>query len=145
MIRTTPTREQNPLGFHTHYQIRHADGTPVDADAVYFVMRLDDGGKDKKHVEACRDGILKYADKIKDHLPVLASELRSIVMLARYKTLENECRQKTGHLINAHGQCQWCHKEREQLTIEATIMAMKKIASIIELAVDSAQLQLDKM
>ena len=46
----------------------------VNKDAEYFVLRLDDDG-DKKHVDACRKAVLKYAEEIKDHLPELSKDL----------------------------------------------------------------------
>lgn len=87
------TKEQNPKGLHSHYYIQkivgytapeetffldHISGLklkPVDDDAEYFVMRLDDGGSDPIHIQACKDGVLHYAEKIKDHLPELSKDL----------------------------------------------------------------------
>lgn len=48
----------------------------VDKEAEYFVLRLDDGGKDPKHIAACRVAINAYADAIESHLPELAKDLR---------------------------------------------------------------------
>lgn len=47
----------------------------VDADAEYFVLRLDKNASDLKHVAACRIGIYAYANAIKDHIPVLAKDV----------------------------------------------------------------------
>jgi hypothetical protein len=71
-----PTQQENPKGLHRRYIISKADGTPVDENAEYFVLRLDDFGKDPVHVEAGRCAILKYADAISRHLPELAVDLR---------------------------------------------------------------------
>lgn len=48
----------------------------VDPESEYFVMRLDEGGKDREHIKACRIGINAYADAIEHHLPELAKDLR---------------------------------------------------------------------
>lgn len=42
----------------------------------YFVMRLDEGGKDREHIKACRMGVHAYANAIEHHLPELAKDLR---------------------------------------------------------------------
>ena len=49
---------------------------PVDKNAEYFVMRLDEGGKDRNHIKACRIGIHAYADAIQQFIPELANDLR---------------------------------------------------------------------
>lgn len=105
------TQEENPNGLHQRYVInklvkrtedemnaefenkRHLTGNhpvrmkeykivPPDDGAEYFVLRLDTGGSDLKHIEACRIGIHAYADAIYPHLPELAIELK-----ARYPLL----------------------------------------------------------
>jgi hypothetical protein len=48
----------------------------VDKNAEYFVLRLDQGGKDIEHIKACRIGIHAYADAIAHHLPKLAFDLK---------------------------------------------------------------------
>lgn len=48
---------------------------PTDSDAEYFVLRLDDGGSDPIHVEACRQAVLTYATMIRNHLPELSGDL----------------------------------------------------------------------
>ena len=87
------TINENPDGLHQRYVIRKITGTrkaagflrdyrplefttkAVDKDAEYFVMRLDNGGKDPIHIQACRKAVLFYANEIKDHLPDLAKDL----------------------------------------------------------------------
>lgn len=69
-----PTHEENPKGLHAKYVISKTNGMPVDPEAEYFVLRLDDQG-DKEHVEACRTAILEYARKIEHFIPDLASDL----------------------------------------------------------------------
>lgn len=70
-----PTREENPNGLHLRYYVTKTNGEPIDPRAEYFVFRLDDFGSDPKHIKACREGILKYAEKIADHLPQLSKDL----------------------------------------------------------------------
>lgn len=58
------------------YKVEKTDRTPIDPNAEYFVLRLDAGGSDKIHVNACRVAVLAYADAIEEHLPILSQELR---------------------------------------------------------------------
>jgi hypothetical protein len=74
-----PTERQNPTGLHQRYIIRRANGKPIDPNAIYFVLRLDDGGKDPAHIKASRKAARAYAKVIEHHLPDLASELRGLV------------------------------------------------------------------
>lgn len=82
------TKEENPTGLHQRYAIEkivsvipHENGPttyitqPIDKGAEYFVMRLDDGGKDPVHIAACRKAVLTYAEEIKNHLPDLSKDL----------------------------------------------------------------------
>ncbi len=81
---------QNPRGLHAKYLIQKIvpnpaydewgfepqfKTKPVDPEAEYFVLRLDDNGSDLKHIEACREAVLCYAEKIKNHLPELAEDI----------------------------------------------------------------------
>lgn len=70
-----PTQKQNPDGLYQKYIISKANGNPVDENAEYFILRLDEGGNDKKHIEACRKAVLTYANEIKEHLPKLSEDL----------------------------------------------------------------------
>lgn len=63
-------------GLIKKYNITKSDGSPVDENAEYFVLRLDNNGNDAVHIEACRHAINKYADKISNHIPLLAKELK---------------------------------------------------------------------
>jgi hypothetical protein len=89
-----PTRKENPTGLHGRYHIQKVVGEvvefdealmetkgfpmlkPVDKDSEYFVLRLDDGGKDPNHIAACRKAVLVYADEIEPYIPQLAADLR---------------------------------------------------------------------
>lgn len=76
------TASQNPHGFHARYRITKADGTPCDPDAIYFLLRVDNGGSDEKHIAACRAALLKYATQViatAPHLNQLGQELMDLL------------------------------------------------------------------
>lgn len=89
MKNSIPHKHENPNGFHRRYLIQKIIGVKrvgsfrreqlileqPDKGAEYFIMRLDEGGKDKKHIEACRKAVLYYASLIRDHLPELSKDL----------------------------------------------------------------------
>lgn len=93
-MKSIPTQAENPNGLHQRYRIqkivpkseyeRDAFFNDVqefktvncDRGSEYFVMRLDEGGKDLNHIKACRIGIHSYADAIEPHIPELAKDLR---------------------------------------------------------------------
>lgn len=75
-----PTPEDRRDGLKRKYAITHADGSPCDPDATYFVLRLDyhrDG--DNTHITACRAAAWRYADVIQTHLPALSSDLKKML------------------------------------------------------------------
>ncbi|MBC7947195.1 MAG: hypothetical protein H7Y42_04895 [Chitinophagaceae bacterium] len=75
-----PTREKNPSGLHQRYYIQKVGDfghpIPIDTGSEYFVLRLDEGGKDPIHINACRIAVNAYANAIEHHLPDLAKDLR---------------------------------------------------------------------
>lgn len=75
-----PTKEENPNGLHLKYYISKVDGTPIDPEAEYFILRLDENATDLRHVNACRQAICTYAKAMQEFLPELANDL-----LTRYK------------------------------------------------------------
>lgn len=102
-MKKIPTQLENPNGLHQRYSIlkivpmtlqeqkeaaRLAGDTYIttqtpkdklidtDPGSEYFVLRLDEGGKDREHIKACRIGVHAYADAIEHHLPELAKDLR---------------------------------------------------------------------
>lgn len=94
-----PTQIENPNGLHRRYVVKKLIKNPdyeregginspeyiavnPDRNAEYFVLRLDEGGKDPEHIKACRIGVHAYADAIVHHLPELAKDLK-----ARYPLL----------------------------------------------------------
>ena len=74
-MNTIPTQTENPKGLHKRYIIAKANGEPVDENAEYFVLRLDENGDDLSHVAACRKAVITYANEIRHHLPYLAADL----------------------------------------------------------------------
>jgi len=70
-----PTKLENPKGLHQKYFVQKTNGDPIDDTAEYFVLRLDNGGSDPIHNEACRQAILTYATIIKNHLPNLSNDI----------------------------------------------------------------------
>ena len=74
-MKNIPTITENPKGLHRKYIISKMNGDPVDENAEYFVLRLDENGGDSKHIEACRKAIITYAESIQDHLPELSKDL----------------------------------------------------------------------
>jgi hypothetical protein len=81
MSKNIPTQSENPTGLHQRYYIQKLSAdediyVPVDDNAEYFVMRLDEGGSDINHIKACRIGVHAYADAIENHIPQLAKDLR---------------------------------------------------------------------
>lgn len=86
-------KEENPKGLYVKYHIQKIVGTKIvgedffhrpiiepklkeiDEGSEYFVMRLDNGGNDQIHINACRKAVIYYAELIKDHLPELSKDL----------------------------------------------------------------------
>ena len=77
----TQTIEENPKGFHSRYIVSKANGEPVDPDAIYFVLRVDNGGDDPMHLCACRSALRAYAEIAMrtGHLKQLGEELWSML------------------------------------------------------------------
>lgn len=90
-----PTQLENPTGLHQRYIVKKVKPNPAydptlpntfgnssgivvntDRGSEYFVLRLDEGGKDREHIKACRIGVHAYANAIEHHLPELAKDLR---------------------------------------------------------------------
>lgn len=57
------------IGLYDKYEIKKKDGSEVDPEAVYFVLRLDKDG-------SARLAALVYATSIEEENPVLASDLK---------------------------------------------------------------------
>ena len=63
-------------GLYNKYNISRTDGTPIDPNDEYFVLKVNGNG-DVNHLEASRKGVLAYAEAIKPYLPELSIELEN--------------------------------------------------------------------
>lgn len=80
-IPPVPSQVENPKGFHGRYKVEHADGSPIDPNAVYFVLRIDKGGSDPVHVRACRKALKTYVVHTEGtHLDQLSIELDQFIV-----------------------------------------------------------------
>jgi len=73
-----PKKQDNPEGLHQRYAVTKIYGN-TDSDAHYFVLRIDAGGDDPKHLQACQAAARVYARQIKDHLPQLSQDLNRLL------------------------------------------------------------------
>lgn len=69
------SKEENPDGLYSKYCISKVDKTPINPENIYFILKLEGEG-DSIHMEACREAILTYANKIKTHMPKLAQDIQ---------------------------------------------------------------------
>ena len=65
--------KDNKKGWYQKYIIHKADGSPVDPDAIYMVLRLD---TDPHAMNAA----LKYADSCENDNPLLAQDIRRMLL-----------------------------------------------------------------
>jgi hypothetical protein len=65
-------------GLHGKYRIEKTDGTPVDPEAMYFVLRLDTDA-------AARSAAWTYVERIEKSDPQFASELSKYIITAADK------------------------------------------------------------
>jgi hypothetical protein len=63
-----PTQLENPKGFHQRYIVDKINGKR-DRNAEYFVLGLDTGWSDLKHIAACRIAINAY--DLRDRYPLI--------------------------------------------------------------------------
>jgi len=75
MEKQIKTQQENPNGLYNRYIVSKVSGEPVDKNADYFVLRLDEYGDDLEHIAACRKAIMTYAEEIKNHLPQLSADI----------------------------------------------------------------------
>ena len=64
-------------GLKHKYNLTKADGSPVDPDGIYFVLKLN--SKDPAHREASQRAALVYANRIQETIPELAEDLRNLL------------------------------------------------------------------
>lgn len=57
-------KNSKKLGLYAKYNITKTNGEPLDDNSEYFVLRLDYGGSDKCHIDACRLAMITYAAHI---------------------------------------------------------------------------------
>lgn len=72
-------------GLHRRYKVTKIDRdgkeVPPDPNAVYFVLRLDHGGSDPRHILACQEGVLEFARACPNRR--MAAEIRELVAFHR--------------------------------------------------------------
>ena len=71
-------------GLYQKYAVSKADGSAVDPDAIYFVLRLDKG----EYVDACRMALDAFAMAIWLENPTLADDC--IALLERLEARKEE-------------------------------------------------------
>lgn len=64
-------------GLYCKYRLEKMDGTPVDPDGLYFVLKLN--SKDPAHRRACQAACRRYAELIADSIPLLAEDLLKLL------------------------------------------------------------------
>lgn len=76
-----PTQEQNPDGLHQRYRVEKLDGEN-DPEAVYLVLRLDQGGDDQIWTECCRRAAVFLGHTLAKfkHKPQLAEEITRLAL-----------------------------------------------------------------
>lgn len=67
-------KEENSIGLYNKYIISRQDGTSIDPNNFYFVLKLEGEG-DLIHIAACRKAILTYAKEIENYLPELSQNI----------------------------------------------------------------------
>lgn len=66
-----------PDQLYGKYKILKSDGTPVDSQGMYFVLKLN--SFNPVQARASQEAVLAYADEIESLSPRLASEIRLLV------------------------------------------------------------------
>ncbi len=69
-------KKDRERGLYGKYILYKADGSPVDPDARYFVLRLDEKGE-PNHVQASRRAVELYAYEIEDSHRQLSRNLKA--------------------------------------------------------------------
>lgn len=65
-------------GLYNKYNVSKADGSPVDPEAIYIVLRVDKG----EYVHACRAGVMAFARAVRPINPQLHDDL--VELLSQY-------------------------------------------------------------
>lgn len=79
---TQYTESSRRKGLMRKYLLARADGTDVDPDGMYFVLKLN--SNDPYHAMACQEAALMYANHIYSTHPKLAADLRTCVYALRH-------------------------------------------------------------
>ncbi len=66
-------------GIHMKFLLHKSDGSPCNPEACYFVLRLDNEGKDPEFAKASRRAAREFADAISLTLPALAEDIDACV------------------------------------------------------------------
>jgi hypothetical protein len=80
---TVMKNQKERTGLYSKYFMEKSNGDPMDPNAEYFPLRVDDGASDSEDLKACRAAIHKYAEVIENTKPQLAADLRE-----RYPVIE---------------------------------------------------------
>ena len=65
---------EKPDGLYRKYKIERTDGTLINPENEYFILKVKGVG-DQKHIDASRKAVITYAEEIRRELPELANEL----------------------------------------------------------------------
>lgn len=113
-----PTIEDKNAGLKMKYRITHADGSPCDADAEYFVLRLDHHKDcDHHHIRACRKAVVEYAKSVAYHLPQL-----SIDLMAKYSDLQGLGLPFCEETLGRPELIQWHTELKQKLKVKTEIL-----------------------
>ena len=116
--------ELKETGLLNKYNIAKTDGTQIDENSEYFVLRLDYGGSDPEHIKACRLAIITYAAEIAYHLPQLFKDI-----MERYGW-ETIARQIMQAIIYDNGFVDRYNPEAEALYPMESLNAIKEASRI---------------
>lgn len=71
--------EKNNSGLIQKYIVKKIDGSDIDPNALYFVLRYDNKQKDMRFGMACRQAMVTCSDFLEDHLPNLSKDILKAV------------------------------------------------------------------
>lgn len=124
MIPDAPNEEPvETQGLKVKYHLTKADGSPVDPNARYFVLRLD-AGAEPNHRKACIAALSTYAAVIQPHLPELARDLRQLYLS---KNSDNAIIERVraafpGHSIDAEQYIDEAFNARARITVDGNVI-----------------------
>jgi hypothetical protein len=82
-------------GLYQKYVVQKADGSPLDPDAEYIVLRIDRG----VYVEACRAGVAEFARAVRPLNPILADDLEVRLHRFAHPTLDHQVYRLLGKML----------------------------------------------